>query len=250
MVAGVGVVVTAKLAIDAHDKCIVDKERLLDIPREERTDEVKKDYKVRAFQHYILPVTVGVATIGCILGIRILDIRTEKNLVSAALLGETMLQKYETRINEEFGPEKAVEIRKDVVGELYTGLTEDIHQSYSSRFSRMNCYDPYSDTYFKASQSELLLAEIEINNHIINGGGISIVDYMKQFGVDISDKYPDDPDKIPGWYCDDNYCWNSSFYGYYVALSPMITDIKGKGETMVINVSHDPIEPDEGFLYG
>lgn len=246
--AGVGVVATAKLAIDAHDKCVVDKVALLDIHDKTDREEAVKAVKRQAVKHYIPPVAVGLATIGCITGIRVIDIKSNKNLLAAAMCGETMLQKYETRINEEFGPEKGAEIRKDVVGELAAGLTEDIHQSYSGPQQRMNCYDPYSDTFFKASQTELLLAEAEINKCIANGGGMSIVDYINYFGIDISKQYPEDPKEIPGWYCDDDFNWNASFFGNYVALCPMISEIRGHGETLIINVSHDPILPSEDFF--
>lgn len=244
--AGVGIVLTAKTAIDAHEKCMVEKEALIGV--KEGHDEAVKEAQKNAVKHYILPVSIGLATFGCILGIRVIDIRTQKNLLAAAVYSESLLNKYEAKTIEKLGPEEAAKIKEEAVGELSAGLCEDIHQSYSSPKHRMNCYDPYTDTFFKASQTELLLIEGEINKCIANGGGMSVIDFHKFFGKDISNKYPDDPAEIPGWYCDDDFSWNSSFYGNYVTLLPLITCVKGGKDVLVVNVSHEPRIPSEDFL--
>lgn len=233
---------SAKGAVKAQKKLETeDFKRNFDAGEEEHEaiptiDKVKIVYK-----DYMPAIIVGGVTMGSIIFANAYHIKTEKNLLAACAMSTTLLNRYEQQIIDRTDPEMAAEIRGEVIG----GLCDDIHESYSDPESRMLCYEPCSKTWFRASQTEFLLAEIELNKCLMNGGGMRLGDFLHMFTDDICDRYQD-PFTI-GWIIDDTYAWNSGFFGYHCGILCDVEEVDGV-LCNVVRFSHDPFTPEDGFL--
>ena len=236
---------SAEAAVRAHQNCVIEKYKKNSGENDEEkiVPLTKKETFKASWKEFVLPVAVGTVTAGAIIFSEVQHIKAEKGLAAAAAMSGAILERYERAVLNHTEEAVAQEIREEVIseltGDLMTGLTDDIHRSYSN--NKMRCYCPYCDEIFYATQVELLNAEIEINRTLTNGGGTSLSQYMKMFGVDI-------PEDGVGWWMDDNYNWHGSFFGYYNGLQPQIEESGGE-ETLVCYWSHEPCETEENFFY-
>lgn len=247
-VACVGVVATGILAakggVKAHRECVLEKYRKNQGEQEDdKIVELTTKEKLKcSWKAYVPAVAVGAITVGTIIFGEVTHVKTEKSLMAAAAMSTALLERYEKAIQERYSEAEAQEIREQVItemtGDLMAGLTDDIHNSYSS--NKMRCYCPYCDEIFYATQVELLNAEIEINRTLMNGGGTSLSQYMKMFDVDI-------PEDGVGWWMDDTYNWEGSFFGYHNGLIPQLEESGGQ-ETLVCYWTHQPCTTEEDFL--
>lgn len=248
-VACAGVVATGVLAakggVKAHRECVLEKYRKNQ--GEQEDDKIVELTTKEKFQcswkAYVPAVAVGVITVGTIIFGEVTHTKTEKSLMAAAAMSTALLERYERAVLNHTEEAIAQEIREEVIsdmtGELMSGFSDDIHKSHSK--NKMRCYCPYSNKIFYATQVDLLSAEIAINNTLMNGGGTSLSQYMKMFGVDI-------PENGVGWWMDDNYSWDGSFFGYHNGLLPDFDYIGGE-LTQICYWSHTPCESEEGFIY-
>lgn len=190
------------------------------------------DYKA-----YILPAAVGVGTIACMVAARVIDIKSEHALYAALGIANKMIDKYDEAISERYSPEEARELRKSVIQEI---AIDDIHQPYQDD-DRFWCYEPYTKTFFSASQVELLAAEIELNQRFSECQCVWLDEW-----IDILDiRHPKELEPYTrGWFVDDTFCWNSSFFGYYIGLYSEAGVVDGQ-ECLIIALNMDPYEPDE-----
>lgn len=204
---------------------------------------VKEKASIAVKNYWPTALTVGF-TVGTIIFSHVYHIKTEKNLIAAAALSETLLQKYESKISVKYGPEEARQIREEIIGEVVEGMCDDIHQSYGGDGNKMLCYDPYTKTFFKASQVDLLLAEMEVNRTLMNGGGTSIWAYLANFDPKYAERVTDTD---IGWWMDDSYDWEASYFGFYCGMITQLEEVEGR-EALVVYFNHDPMEPGPEFL--
>ena len=104
----------------------------------------------------------------------------------------------------------------------------------------MKIMEPCTQTIYYASQTELLLAEIELNKCLMNGGGLSLKDYIEMFDHERIKTHLVDPSTI-GWYMDDCYEWEASYFGFHCALYPYWD----KDNNYCVGYTHEPIAPSE-----
>lgn len=241
---GVTAYLSAKAGVRAHRNCVIEKykKNCGENDVEKIVPLTKKEAFQASWKEFVLPVAVGTVTAGAIIFSEIHHVKAEKGLAAAAAMSGAILQRYEQAVLNNTEEAIAQEIREEVIsgltGDMMAGLSDDIHNSYSS--NKMRCYCPYCDEIFYATQVELLNAEIEINRTLVNGGGTSLCQYMKMFGVDI-------PEDGVGWWMDDTYNWEGSFFGFHNGLIPQIEESGGQ-ETLVCYWSHEPCETEEDFL--
>ena len=242
---GVTAYLSAKAGVRAHQNCVIAKYKKNNGENDEEkiVQLTKKEVFQASWKEYILPVAVGTVTAGAIIFSEMHHVKAEKGLAAAAAMSGAILQRYEQAVLNNTEEAIAQEIREEVIsdmtGELMSGFSDDIHKSHSK--NKMRCYCPYSNKIFYATQVDLLSAEIAINNTLMNGGGTSLSQYMKMFGVDI-------PENGVGWWMDDNYSWDGSFFGYHNGLLPDFDYIGGE-LTQICYWSHTPCESEEGFIY-
>lgn len=210
-------------------------------------EEAEKELKIKnlksTLKAHIPTFIAGSLTCGLIIFSTSKHIKTEKNLLAAAMMSQTLLERYEKQVLERTDPELAAQIREEVIGEAMECELDDIHESYSSPEARMRIKDPYTGTIYYASQTELLLGEIELNKCLMNGGGMSLKDWLERFEHGPIKTNLIDPATI-GWYMDDEYSWDSSYFGFHCACCPYWD----KGDDYCIAFSHDPRTPSEDLF--
>lgn len=205
----------------------------------------KDKAKIVCKNHYPTLISGGL-TIASIILLETRHVKTEKNLVAAAIFSETMLEKYEMKIKERGYDDISEQIRREVIGEVSEGLCDDIHASVGSDGAKMLCYDPYTKTFYRASQVDLLLAEIDINKTLMNGGGTSLYDFLSRFTKRIN-RTLIDPEDV-GWYMVDNYDWQSNLTGYHCSLIPEIEYVEGR-YAVVTYFTHKPFSVDGDYIW-
>lgn len=188
------------------------------------------------WQLYILPVTVGAATIAS--GVASNRISAQR-LTEAVAVGALWADKYkalEGKVEEKFGKDKMVEAKQEVKEQR---LREPIGEG------RMLCYEPVSKQYFEATQQQLLMAEITANKIFKNDGCIT----MNQFLALLPNCKPMSDGKNVGWWESDEECpadFNWSFYkgAPWVDIQPQIHE-KGGRQVLVLAYGLWPMEHQE-----
>lgn len=174
-VACAGVIATGVLAakggVKAHRECVLEKYRKNQGEQENDkiVDLTKKEKFQCSWKAYVPAVAVGAITVGTIIFGEVTHTKTEKSLMAAAAMSTALLERYEQVVRERTDAEVAKEIREEVIsevtGDMMKGFSEDVHTSYSD--NKMLCYDPYTETFFRATQVELLNGEIEVNKTLM-----------------------------------------------------------------------------------
>lgn len=221
----------------------VDQDKLNDEEKTQLEKEIKRERLKIDLKSYIPTLMAGGLTCGLIIFSTSKHIKTEKNLLATAMMSQTLLERYEKQVLERTDPELAAQIRKEVIGEAMECELDDIHESYSSPDSRMRIKDPYTETIYYASQTELLLGELELNKCLMNGGGMSLKDWLERFEHGPIKTHLVDPDTI-GWYMDDEYSWDSSYFGFHCACHPYWD----KNDNYCMGFSHEPMTPSEDLF--
>lgn len=218
----------------------VDQDKLTEEEKVQVEKEIKKERLKIELKSHIPTLIAGGLTCGLIIFSTSKHIKTEKNLLAAAMMSETLLEKYERQVRERTDPELAQQIREEVIGEVVSGQLDDIHECYSKDGAKMKIMEPCTQTIYYASQTELLLAEIELNKCLMNGGGLSLKDYIEMFDHERIKTHLVDPSTI-GWYMDDCYEWEASYFGFHCALYPYWD----KDNNYCVGYTHEPIAPSE-----
>ena len=218
----------------------VDQDKLTEEEKVQVEKEIKKERLKIELKSHIPTLIAGGLKCGLIIFSTSKHIKTEKNLLAAAMMSETLLEKYERQVRERTDPELAQQIREEVIGEVVSGQLDDIHECYSKDGAKMKIMEPCTQTIYYASQTELLLAEIELNKCLMNGGGLSLKDYIEMFDNERLKTHRVDPSTI-GWYMDDCYEWEASYFGFHCALYPYWD----KDNNYCVGYTHEPIAPSE-----
>lgn len=211
----IGVVVTAwltgKAAIRAHDA--VEKE----LPAKEK-------FK-RTWHHFVLPATVGVATIASGIASNRVSAKRLAEMTAVAALYADRVKALEGKVEEKFGKDKLGEMKSEMKDEQLVQLSND---------QKMLCYEPVSKQYFKASQQELMMAELTANKIFHDNGEIS----MNKFLTLLPDCKPYKGGDQEGWWFTDEdgeADFNWSFYGRagrpaapWVDIQPQISKKNGR----------------------
>ena len=199
-------------------------------PMVETRDKVK---------NYILPAAVGITTVGCMVAARILDIQSDKAVVASLAFANKMVERYDIAISNRYGAEEAAEIHKAVVADA---RMTDIHKEYQDN-DRIWCYEPYTETYFSATQVELLAAEIELNKEFAISQHVWLDDWLDILGITHPNReHSELLGWHYGWFVDDTFYWNSSFLGYYLAV---YADSYTTDGALIIRLNEDPYMPDD-----
>lgn len=217
IVGSIGVLGTAVLTTHATIKAV----RIADGMQRLEPDKGKVVYPsneeiVKAvWKCYIPPVTVGLATIGCILGSAVLSRHQQKALASAYILLDQSFREYKNKVNELYGENADREVRSEIVKDLYA----DTDERYDGE--TLIFYEEHYGKLFERTMLQVKTAEYELNRKFALDGEASINDFLDLLGLDNVD-FGD----CIGWLADSNY----DFYGH-----------------LWIEFKHEPIIMDDGM---
>lgn len=156
----------------------------------------KKELAKKLAPIYAPAVAVGVGTIGCIIGVAVLDKKQQASLASAYALVENSYKKYRNKLKELFGEEADKQIRSSLANDAYEAEPPEIHActllydssddiyAEAKNENEIVLYDEYSQRFFKSKFINVLEAEYHINRNSILRGYASINEFYEFLGIE------------------------------------------------------------------
>lgn len=140
---------------------------------------------------YAPAIGIGVTTIGCVVGMTVLDRRSQASLASAYGLVSTGFSRYKGKVKELFGEEahqKVVDsITKETVKDtevLAYGLGGATSLEFGVDEEIRLFYDTFSDRYFETTIGKVLQAEMHLNRNFCIGGEVALNEFYEFLGLE------------------------------------------------------------------
>lgn len=216
-IGAVGVVATAVMSAKATPKAI----ELLEKAEAEKGEKMTLTEKVMTAAPVYLPSAgIGIATLVCIFGANALNQKQQAALMSAYALLDRSYAAYKSKVDELYGEEAGVAVRKA----LAEGKREESNKRKSeSSNEKMTFYLADLDRYFESTKEDVLLAEYHFNRNFILRGNAPLNELYEFFGLT---KTGDG--ELLGWSIDAGF----EFYGY-----------------AWVDFDHDICQTDDGMEY-
>lgn len=185
----VGTVTTAYLAgkasfeaadvIRLKESCDDDRGELIDDPREIIKDRVQLVWRL-----YVPAISVGAATIACIIGANQVGARRAAGLAAAYSITEKTFDEYRAKVVEKIGERKEQQVHDEIA-------QDRVNASYSSDLKLLGvsegelCYDKFSDRYFLGSVEGIHAAVNSLNNGMNHDGYASLADLYRLLEMEV-----------------------------------------------------------------
>lgn len=122
--------------------------------------EIKKKVIKENWKNYIPPAIAGVGTIACIIGANYWHLSKESAMAAAVAFYKAAESDLAKEIKEKYGDDALKEIKTDIAKKKM----EDDRPPWEPKDStKMTIYEPYTKQWFRASQQEILWAELTAN---------------------------------------------------------------------------------------
>lgn len=179
----VGVVATAVMAVRATPKAII----LLEEAKDDKGEDLTKLEIVRtAGPVYIPAALIGLSTIACIIGIKVLSKRNQASLASAYALLSESYQRYRKAANTIYGYDADSKIVAQMAKEVY--VHADGYSVYSSDLDadseKILCYDLFSKRYFTTTMAAVINAQYHINRNLCLRGYSNLNEFYEFLGIE------------------------------------------------------------------
>lgn len=183
----IGVVATAVMAVKATPKAL----DILEDAKEAKGDELTPIEIVKEVGPVYIPsITMGLATISCIIGANVVNQRRQASLVSACCLTNNAFHEYRDKLREIYGEEADITIkdsiakdkRKDGIAGYAPGLNSAVQTGEKLLF-----YESYRGTYFEASMDEVRNAEYHLNRNFALRGYTCLNEFYEFLGLEPTD---------------------------------------------------------------
>ena len=185
VVSGLGLAATAYLFARAGMKA----ERK--VQHEVRVNEEYEDrypsYKETAliiWPEFLIPTSVGIATLVCVVSTNILNVQNQATLMGAYALGERAWAKHRSKVAEMLGFENDQVIRTEVVRDLAkeTKVPDHIYGDGDTVY-----YDVFSGQMFRSDEATILKAQENTNGRAEEEGFIRLNYFYDQIGARTSE---------------------------------------------------------------
>lgn len=222
----VGVATTAIFAARGHHRAMID----IMHAESEMGRDIDLQEKVRlTWQYYLPPLTVGLATMGCIIGANTVHSKREAALMTAYTLSEKAFSEHKEKIKERFGENKANQVRDDINQDRLDNNPTKSNQVLITGSGDSLCYDAYTGRYFKSTYEAIRRAVNDLNAQINNDMYASQNDFNQYLG-------------LPPTQFGDEFGWNSDNRLLDLAITGGLSD---DGQPcLVLNYN---IHPNKGF---
>lgn len=182
-VSAVGVVATAVMAVKATPKAII----LLEEAKDDKGEDLTKLEIVRtAGLVYIPAALIGLSTITCIIGIKVLSKRNQASLASAYALLSDSYRRYRKAANTIYGEDADSKIASQMAKEVY--VHADGYSVYSSDLDadseKILCYDLFSRRYFEATMAAVINAQYHVNRNLCLRGYSDLNEFYEFLGIE------------------------------------------------------------------
>lgn len=191
-----GVVSTTILAIKSTPKAV----KLLDDAKEEKGDDLTVVEVIRqAGPVYIPTVSVGAATIACIIGANTINQKRQASLASALYFTNNALKEYRDKVVECFGENADIQVRDAIAKDKYkeSGVT--------ASDDNLVFFDEWSGRFFESTEEDVLLAEYHFNRNFVLRGYATLNELYEFLNLPVTEL-----GETLGW----SLYAGEAFYGY------------------------------------
>ena len=172
-----GVLLTGYLTHKATQKTTMEIASQAELPEnsEKPIGIIKKEVTKHQWKNYIPPVIAGVGTAACIIGANYWHLSKEGALTAAVAFYKAAEEEIKTAIKEKYGDESLEEIKKDIARKK---MEEDRPPWEVKEPGKMDIYEPYTKQWFRASQQEILWAELTANKMLQQSWRVTLNDIL------------------------------------------------------------------------
>jgi hypothetical protein len=173
IVGSIGVVSTAILAIKGTPKAM----KLIEEAKKTKDEDLTILETIEvAWKPYIPAAISCISTIFCIAGANYLNIKKQKNLMSAYILLDNAFKEYRNRIVNEYGEEVDKQFNDDIIHKQLENIDNDIYAE--TLFFEFN-----SMRFFEANIHKVLEAECKAKMQFEQCGLLALNDYYAYLGI-------------------------------------------------------------------
>lgn len=127
------------------------------------------------WKNYIPPAIAGIGTIACIVGANYWHLSKESAMAAAVAFYKAAESDLAKEIKEKYGDDALKEIKTDIVKKKM----EDDRPPWEPKDStKMTIYEPYTKQWFRASQQEILWAELTANKMLQQTWKVTLNDIL------------------------------------------------------------------------
>jgi hypothetical protein len=209
-IGAVGVVTTAVFTAKATPKAIERVNRAKSVKMAEKGENLTRMETIGACWTCYAPAAIaGIATIGSIFGANALNKRQQASLMAAYAFLDRSFREYKNSVKEVFGEEGHDRVMKNLMIEhpkpptIYGSTFGESFDFGETTDEPHLFYDSFSQRYFDATFSDVLLAELHTNRNFAINGEVSLKDFYVFLGLDTPDELKD-------------LCWFVSDFYYFV----------------------------------
>lgn len=173
-------------------KLVEEKERELDV------DLTTKAKVQECWKCYIPSAATAIFGTACLIGAHSVHARRNAAIVTAYKLSETALMEFKETVSEEFGEEKAKEIKEKITKKHINENPVTKSNVIITDSGEQLCYDGVSGRYFKSDLNTIKKAINEVNRHMTYEMYVSLSEFYDELNLphtDVSDHL--------GWNLDD-----------------------------------------------
>lgn len=175
-----GVVTTSVLAVKATPKAL----GLIEEAEKEQSEELTTQQKIRiGLPCYIPALSVGAATMGCVLGANAIGSKRNAALMGAYSVLDTGYREYQEKVKETIGEKKEQSVRDEVAQDRVrrnpTGDTVILAGE-----GKVLCYDVWSGRYFESTVELIRRAQNDLNAMLISEMYASVNDFYRLLGLE------------------------------------------------------------------
>jgi hypothetical protein len=173
VIGSTGVVITAVLAVKGTPKAL----KLIEEAKNIKGDELTTGETIQvAWKPYIPAAISCVSTILCIVGANYLNIKKQKNLMSAYMLLDNAFKQYRNRVSDEYGEEIDEEFGRDLVRKQLEEMEDIYKETLFFEFNSMR--------FFEANIHKVLQAECKAKLQFEQYEHLTLNDYYAYLGID------------------------------------------------------------------
>lgn len=175
-----GVVTTAIFAAKGSALATVD----IIHAESERTDALTfKEKALLTWKSYIPALSIGAATIACIVGANTVSTRRNAALISVYTLTETAFKEYKDKVVETIGENKETKVRDAIAQDRMDKSGLDNREIIITGKGEVLCYDGISGRYFECDMETIRKAQNDINHQVLNDSYASLNDFYHMIGI-------------------------------------------------------------------
>lgn len=183
----VGAITTAYLAGKASFEAAdiirlkeADDERRGTVP--DTHNELMKQRFQLVWKLYIPAMTMGTASVVCILGANRIGSRRAAGLAAAYTISEKAFEQYKEKVVEKIGERKEQQVRDEVMQDRLNEVYDPSMEIYGDAAGEL-CMDKYSLMVFRSTAQKIEKAAIELNHMILRYEGATLSEFYDLLGL-------------------------------------------------------------------